>query len=371
MIDETFLKISKIIEREKKTSTYKFALIRGTIDIVLDNSPYIVFNKNLVEIPLGLLIEKWLIYYYPFFESEVKIPQIIGEKTKIKFHHLFLPIIKYYKKNNSLSGFYSDLRNRGICSELNLDFYKLIKELKSNITRNPMKYLGSSISKEFYSIYSYQNVSHISNSNIQNSNWLINNCGVFTIPISYYNTFQVIGSYISGMDNILFKWAEFSVNASNKKLKTEKILSEILKSPITEREIESSKKLYKSILKINGEIKCVWTGKKVISYDVDHLIPFSVWKNNDLWNLLPAHPTINNNKSDKIPNVETLIKQRDLIIYYWEIIFAAQPDRFKNELKVSLLGDNKYDNWQKKAFSQLSETCKYLIDIRGFEQWNI
>jgi hypothetical protein len=375
-MNDTFRNISKIIERDKKNSTYKFALLRGTIEIISDNSPFILVQNNLVEIPLGLLIEKWMIYYYPFFEAEIKIPQIkihqiVGENTNIKFQQIFIPIIKHYEKHNGLSGFYNDLRVKGISKIVNVEFYELVKELKNNIVKNPMQYIGNSINKELYSIYKYQNNSTLRNSNSQNSNWLISSCGTFTIPKNYYDAFQILGSFISGTDNILFKWVEFSVNASNKKLSTEKILTEILKNPITDRDVKSSKKLYKSILKKQGDIHCVWTGKKITTYNVDHLIPFSVWKNNDLWNLLPSNDKINNSKKDKIPNTNILNAQKDEIIGYWELIRSAYQERFDNELKVTLLGNLDLDNWQNNAFNQLLNTSKYLIETRGFEQWKM
>ena len=56
MNNEIFCNISKIIERDSKTTTYKFALLRGVIDIIQDNSPYISFSENRLQIPTGLLI---------------------------------------------------------------------------------------------------------------------------------------------------------------------------------------------------------------------------------------------------------------------------------------------------------------------------
>jgi hypothetical protein len=370
-MNEVFINISKIIERDSKFTTYKFALLRGTIDIIQDNSPFIIVKNDEVEIPLGLLIEKWMIYYYPLLDSAVLIPQINGINSKLAFQNKFLPIINYYNKSGGLSEFYNDLRIKGISNEINFEFYELIKELKSNIVTNPMRYIGNSINKSCYSIYKYQKTSLLKNTEIQNLNWLISSCGTFTIPLKYFEAFKILGSFISGSDNILFKWAEFSVNASGKKLKPEKVISEILKSPITERDVLNSKKLYKSILKESGEIVCVWTGKKINNYDVDHVIPFSIWKNNDLWNLLPAQSTINNKKRDKIPSIELITNQKDIIIHYWEIIFKAQEQRFLEEIQVTLLGNNCKDNWQNTAFDQLLNTSKYLIETRGYEQWKM
>lgn len=370
-MNETFINISKIIERDSKTTTYKFALLRGTIDIILDNSPYIKINSEEVEIPLGLLIEKWLLYYFPILDSNIYIPQINGANTQIAFQNQFQTVINYYKRFGGLSSFYNDLRTKGISKEINIQFYDLIKILKTNIVKNPMYYIGNSLNKRPNSIYRYLNNSALRNNNIQNVQWLINSCGTFTIPIDYYEAFKVLGSFISGTDNILFKWAEFSVNASSDHLIPEKVIAEVLRNPITERDVDDAKKLYQSILKNTGNIHCVWTGKKIDSYDVDHVIPFSIWKNNDLWNLLPAQSSVNNKKRDKIPSKEILVKQKELIIDYWETIQKAQQIRFLNEMQITLLGNKSIINWQNNAFNQLINTSKYLIETRGYEEWKI
>jgi hypothetical protein len=370
-MNEVFINISKIIERDSKFTTYKFALLRGTIDIIQDNSPFIIVKNDEVEIPLGLLIEKWMIYYYPLLDSAILIPQINGKNSKLAFQNKFLPIINYYNKSGGLSEFYNDLRIKGISNEINFEFYELIKELKSNIVTNPMQYIGKSINESRYSIYKYQKTSLLKNTEIQNLNWLISSCGTFTIPLKYFKAFKILGSFISGSDNVLFKWAEFSVNASGKTLNSAKIISEILKSPITTRDVSKSKELYKSILLKTGEVFCVWTGKKIRNYDIDHVIPFSIWKNNDLWNLLPAQSAINSKKRDKIPSAELITNQKDIIIHYWEIIHRAQEQRFLQEIQVTLLGTNSVKNWQNTAFKQLINTSKYLIETRGYEPWKI
>ena len=371
MNQEVFINISKIIERDSKTTTYKFALLRGVIDIIQDNSPYILIKENQVEIPLGLLIEKWMLYYYPIFESTIFIPQINGENTKIAFQEQLKPVINYYSNRGGISVFYNELRIKNISTEINAEFFALAKKLKDTITDKPMRYTGGSISETHYSIFQYQANGSFKNQTNQNTQWLINGCGSFTIPKEYFDAFKILGSFLAGTDSILFKWAEFSVNASGKKISTEKIINEILKNPITERDIVSSKKLYKDILKNNGEVICVWTEKKITNYDIDHVIPFSIFKNNDLWNLLPAQPTINNKKRDKIPSSTIITKRKDIIIHYWELIHQKQQEKFLNEIQISLLGKHSKSNWQKSAFNQLINTSKYLIETRGYEEWKI
>ncbi len=370
MNNEVFYNISKIIERDSKTTTYKFALLRGVIDIIQDNSPYISFTENRVHFPTGLLIEKWILYYYPILESQTAIPQINGE-TNLAFESYFVKIISSYTDNNGFSAFYNDLKNKGIPINLQSDFFELAKKLRDTITKMPMKYIGRSISNDYYSIFNFENgVLRKGNSEID-IEFLIQNFGTFSIPKEYYEAFKILGSFISGQDSILFKWAEFSVNASKQNLSISKVVNEVLKSPITEREIAESKRIYKDILKREGQVYCVWTGKKIASYDIDHLIPFSIWKNNDLWNLLPSDSKTNNQKRDKIPSPELIEKQKSLILDYWEILNESQSQRFKKEIQVALLGNNVFNSWKETGIKQLQNSCDYLISKRGFEEWKI
>jgi len=368
MKNEVFSNISKIIERDSKSTTYKYALLRGVIDIIQENSPFISFSKDRVTFPTGLLIEKWILYYYPLLESQTLIPQINGE-TNIAFTSQLRRIITAYAPVGGFSVFYNDLKNKGIPKILQPDFIALARKLRDTITKMPMKYIGRSISNEYYSIFQFETCKTKSATEID-IEYLISQSGTFSIPLAYYEAFQLLGSFINGQDSILFKWAEFSVNASGRNLSIEKVVNEVLKSPITQRDIAESKKIYKSILKEEGKVYCVWTGSKINTYDIDHVIPFSVWKNNDLWNLLPSQAKINNNKRDKIPSPDLIEKQKDLILTYWDLINTKLAHRFQKEVQVALLGNNPFTNWQALAVKQLQSSCDYLITSRGYEEWN-
>jgi hypothetical protein len=370
MNNEIFYNISKIIERDSKTTTYKFALLRGVIDIIQDNSPYISFNDNRVCFPIGLMIEKWLLYYYPILESQTVIPQING-KNNLAFSLSFDNIISAYKGNGGFSAFYNDLRNKGIPKYLQDDFFVLAKKLRDTITLMPMKYIGWSVNNKYYSIFNFENKTPKKTVNEIDFGFLIQNFGTFSIPKEYYDAFKILGSFISGQDSILFKWAEFSVNASGINLPIEFVIGAVLKSPITEREVKKSESIYKEILQKEGEVYCVWTGNKISKYEIDHIIPFSIWKNNDLWNLLPSTPTINNLKRAKIPSPELIEKRKDQIIEYWEIINENQSNRFRKEIQVALLGNNSFETWKETGIKQLQNSCNYLISNRGHNEWKV
>lgn len=368
MDQEVFYNISKIIERDSKTSTYKFALLRGVIDIILDNSPFIQKKELQVHFPMGLMVEKWMLYYYPILESEILIPQINGN-ANLAFSKQFEDVIEFYNLRGGFSSFYNDLKSKGIPIEVQEKFEKLVKKLVETISRMPMYYLGRSLSQEYFSIFKVEQA-RIRKHECNDLGSLIRGQGTFSIPIEYFEAFKFLGSFINGQDSLLFKWAEFSVNASGRQISMSHVLQDVLKGPITERNITESKKIHKNTLQHIGSVYCVWTGKKISSYEIDHLIPFSIWKNNDLWNLLPSDAKINKLKRDKIPSPELIEKQRNLILDYWGIINENQSIRFQKEMQVSLLGNHTFSEWQIIGIAQLQKCCDYLIENRGFEAWN-
>ncbi len=75
------------------------------------------------------------------------------------------------------------------------------------------------------------------------------------------------------------------------------------------------------------QIESVWSGRRAHSFDVDHCLPFTYWPNNDLWNLLPATPTENRSKSDRVPSQTRLSKARNRIIDWWKLAWSEEADR--------------------------------------------
>ncbi|MDZ7807407.1 MAG: hypothetical protein U5K71_09870 [Gracilimonas sp.] len=74
---EVLKNINQIIERDSKDTTYKFALLRATIEVIQQKSPHSVIKSDLVIMPVGLLVLKWLEYYYPIIEA--RLPQKSGD----------------------------------------------------------------------------------------------------------------------------------------------------------------------------------------------------------------------------------------------------------------------------------------------------
>lgn len=367
--------ISTIIERDSKDTTYKFALLKACIEITQRYDHYAMKSEHKVTFPLGLVILKWLEYYYPIFEYTEFVPQKNGDSLirSLAFRKHFNKIIPHYQKGLGFLQLQKDLKEGRFDLSLQSDLIQLIKELRNTITRMPMHYIGGSIGKGG-EIFCYNNDSDFKGigQTLITDRYLIDHSGTFSIPESYYEAFCLLGSFISGTESILYKWAEFTEKVDQQNiLNRAEILTIIDPRYSPKRDANEIKSFYEK-LHLNEPLLSVWSGNRITGdLNVDHILPYCLWKNNDLWNLLPTNFKDNHDKNDKIPAPELLLRQKELMIYYWELTFDYYPIRFQQETQVALLGNVLFDskNWQQTCMESLISKCRFMIEVKGYEAY--
>jgi len=378
---ENFKTINTIIERDNKDTTYKFALLRGVIEISQEYQHLGKESGDHVSLPLGLLIEKWLLYYYPLIESLDFLPQMHGEKAdsaqkRISFRPLFRKVTDYYAGKGGFSVFYNDYVNGSIPSEISPTFSELIAKLKTTITTMPMKHLGRSHGHRDFSIFSYNNdARRIPARTPVDQESVIHYSGTFSFRNDLFLVFQYLGSFISGDDSLVCQWAEFTSKASGGAVAVSSVMETLRTLPETDRAVNEARQVYTKLFQNGHTPECVWSGKPINDIallHVDHMIPFAVWKNNNLWNLLPALESVNAKKRDKIPSPAFIEKRSDAIVTYWDSMYEIYPRRFSREINLALIGSpEKMPGWQDAALERLGEKCDYLIEVRGFDAWSL
>jgi hypothetical protein len=115
-------------------------------------------------------------------------------------------------------------------------------------------------------------------------------------------------------------------------------------------------------------LECVWSGKPLKGkFEVDHVIPFDLWRNNDSWNLLPASKTANISKSNKLPSTDLLRRRKDFILGYWEVLHQLENSKFRKEAETLLVLPE--SNWQNALFGQMSAAIEMTALQRGVNRW--
>ena len=92
----------------------------------------------------------------------------------------------------------------------------------------------------------------------------------------------------------------------------------------------------------NQALYCLWSGRRLRDqFAIDHCLPFAAWPCNDLWNLFPSHPSVNQKKGDRLPSAESLVDARDRILEWWQSAYVDQEaigERFVDEAVAALPG---------------------------------
>ncbi|MDH7510117.1 MAG: HNH endonuclease domain-containing protein [Methanolinea sp.] len=381
---EEYRTLNTIIERDKAVTSFKYALLRGTIEICQQHAHLAEPGNGRIWYPLGLLIEKWILYYYPLFEHAQFIPQLNGERPrnqsakKVLFRKELTEIAEWYRDKGGFSAFYMEYRRGMIPVDLEDTFRKLIQKVRVAIIDGPIQHLGYSQHGVLNSVFDWDHSRLSIPRGPVTPDRLVMHAGKFSIPADLASLFQYFGSFITGEGTLVSKWADFTVTAARAQghsLSREQVLDLLTRTPDTGRQVQEASRFYHQLLADVGQIACVWSDQAITSHrnlHIDHVLPFSLWKNNDFWNLMPTHEKVNMNKKDMIPSPSLLERREDIIRHYWQLYYESYKETFSREIVSTLTGipAKNEEDLMDTAFRNLVEKCSYLIDVRGYPAWN-
>jgi SAM-dependent methyltransferase/SOS-response transcriptional repressor LexA len=336
--------IETLVNRDRKTTTYKLALLRALCDLAQTGYRHVNWHSDgTVSLPRNLISEKWIDYYWPLFDTPdgTAIPQIGGAR-RLGFDRELAALIDHFAGQNQLSGFHGTRESGRLNKTETALFQSALGKIGQAIVSGPVRYAT------------------------QGGFRFDATTGRVHFNAGLWREMCLLGHWVS--DAILFRWAELCVELSNRQFDAATVLRQLIARPETERDVLDVRKLYRE----EDHLSCVWTQVSLDRrrFDVDHVIPFSHWHNNDLWNLLPADPKVNNRKRDKLVTRAVLFERGDDIIRNWRFVRSAMPDRFDFEISRTLLGRNFPEaQWEWPALSALAEAVETLAIQRNLERW--
>ena len=338
--------IEGILNHDKKSATYKFALFRALSELATQ-SPNIAswLTEGKVGLPVKFISEKWLQYYWPLLESEKFIPQLNGEQQsdgkRIAFRTNLNLLIDHYRSMGGYSAFRID-RNK---ATLNVTAQRLLKAVMSDIeqaiVKGPVVYSGGALITGRVFEYNSKNK-------------------LIIMPKDLWIELSHLGYWVT--QAVIMQWAEKTTRLGDS-IDVATVINLLLDKEDLRTTYEA-RKIYSELPKL----ECVWTGTSLKSgFDVDHVIPFDLWHNNDLWNLLPASKAANGSKSNKLPSTEILRRRKDTVVGYWESVRKLNPIRFDKEAETLLPLNGA--NWESQLYAQMCNAIEVTALQRGVGRW--
>lgn len=367
---EALRQINQIIEQDKISSTYKFALLKNTIDISQRYEHLVNIDVSCAHLPLGLVIEGWIFDYLPFVFKGIR-QQNNGRVLNKQIESLYFELFDHMKLDSNITTWqdaYAKIYIQYLSLELDSTqeqlLFRLAKQMATTITKMPMRYSG----KEDYEVYVPEKTSFGSVKLKEKFDraFLIKSFGTYSIKKDHYLVFRYMGQSLYGSSTIGRRWRETTYSLNQEGFATDKIDAMIYKTIFSDRNTSIGRKFFPE------NCECVWSGKKLKNgkYDMDHLLPYSVWFNNDLWNLLPCDPSVNGKKSNKIPSPDLILKRSDTIIQYWEMYESQAKELFESQIQSSLSTELLALQDKTILINELSKKAEYLILERGYSVFN-
>ncbi|MEO8286530.1 MAG: HNH endonuclease domain-containing protein [Chloroflexota bacterium] len=361
--------ISTILKHDSKVTTYKIGLLRAINDVVLAFPDLIVAGGD-VAVPLRVLAECWVTYYWPFCDPNKPILQ--GPRTlhggkltnDMAFRaHLTQVQVEWqsFMRGDSKpsDGFF--LRNGMRVPRRRLTYpSKLVQAYDAAIRAiattlgQPIRYAGPG---EWSVFAKPQRLRDLNDVIAVPGSAPADLCLVIAAPL--WRTFQGLSLWIEALS--IHEWCLFTERVASQgvgnPVQRGHVYTLLTDRPDNRRPLTWERNKVDLLLMEGTEFVCPWTQLRITAhtpYAIDHILPLSLYPINELWNLVPSEPNFNSHiKRDRLPSVERLRKAKPLLIAVYEnyqlSTYLAGPIREDAGIRFSAL---KYTTEIDKGFAR-------------------
>ena len=329
--------LRNVIQEDHKTGTHKFGLLQSVLRAADGSQGFThveTDGSDMVTVPLGLIALNWLRLYQPLLKRN--LPQLPGNRNIDGANHPSWKVLLENDKDDAFefrpgAHFYGDMAQA---------VHDVLNKSASTIHRYPSQKIvdpetGRPVMHATYHKHKGK-VSEI----VMDVDYL-RMFGEIQIPVAIWQTMTRFSTQIESL--IVKGWSEKIANFAGKQNPQVdlSVLMRIMRWHQPSRDTKQACRRVRDLMK-NERVHCVWTGKRLKdgTFDVDHCMPWTAWPCEDLWNLMPTHPSINKNViRHRLPAAETLERSHDLILDWWDRAWSegtGSRERFLIEAKASL-----------------------------------
>lgn len=376
--------ISTILKHDAKVTSYKIALLRAINDVVLSFPDLRNYNKP-VAIPLRVLAEFWVAYYWPFVSPNKSILQGPRQVARgaLRNDMAFRPYATaFYSEWAKLcvgvpkpsDGFFiiNELRvprKRASYPKQLLDAYNQTIKAISKTIEMPIRYAGPK--GEQWTIfnkparYAQLEGQVVPVPGTQSYDLCL------TIHPELWQAFRQMSLWVEAL--CIHEWCLF----------TEKVMQEdggfidrgvvyrlLTDRPDNRRPLTWERNNIDLLILDGKEFICPWTERRInhlIEYDIDHILPVSVYPTNELWNLVPSDPQFNSQvKRDRLPSIDRLHRaEPHLILTYSHYLSSDHLASAIYEDAVIRFSNLRVDNLAQTIASAVIDFVHQTADSRN------
>lgn len=319
--------ISTILKHDRKTNSYKIALLRAINETALSFPALDSFGLD-IAVPLPLLAQYWIAYYWPFVAANAPVwqgqraadPRRPGQlRNDISFRPPLTRLRQLWEETIADNGRPADgfflihelrlARKMVTYTEALHQTYQKTLTAIGRAIEYPIRYAGpnqwSVFPKPVRLDQITQPVTAVPGAK-QTDKCLI-------IPVSLWDTFRTLSLWVEAL--CIHEWSLYTERIDQENgVDRGTVYTLLTDRPDNRRPLSWERNQIDILLMEGASFTCPWTDKRIqngVSYDLDHLLPLAVYPTNELWNLLPSDPDFNRNiKRDRLPSAKRLAQSQ-------------------------------------------------------------
>jgi hypothetical protein len=311
--------ISSILKHDRKQNSYKIALLRALNDIVLA-FPGVRRQGRDVAVPLTALAEFWVAYYWPFVDPEAPILQGVRAlrsdelRSDLSFRAHLTELRRSWQAHHGSSsaadGFHliNEMRVERRRKTYSPTFLKLYRGTLVRIAqaiRQPVQYAGPGQWQVFEQPRRLselpQDIATIPGASARDL--------CIVVRADLWAAFHDVSLWVEAL--CIHEWSLFSERIGDYASERGRIYRLLTENPGNRLPLDWERNEINLLIIEGTEFRCPWTDRRldVNDYQLDHVIPVSVYPFNELWNLVPADMRFNMHvKRDRIPGPQALLE---------------------------------------------------------------
>ncbi len=329
--------LRNVIVNDSKSSTYKLGLLRALCRVAAGASGLVRRRDDgFCDVPLGLVALYWAKSYWQPMSQGLEQQAYSGQDSQFQE--------ELDRATNTLSNY--DLRvGKKFDGDSAQALHKLLRSIRATIRTGPSKHTTYAGTKD--PIFRYKSDAFSGGlvpselGEIELNPEYLRRFGALRIPTDIYESLERNWVWIE--PTVVDEWANLMQRYESGDRRDEAYRNALKWRAGDRRDTQQVSNIVTRLLEQETDLSGVWTGEAIADSDkieIDHCIPYSLWGNNSLWNLLPSTKAANRKKRHRIPSRELLSGSRERIESWWERAFVDSPNRrrFSIEATASLPG---------------------------------
>ena len=290
----------------------------------------VAFEKQPIAVPLRMLGEFWLAYYWPFTDKDSPViqGQTANRNGVTRNDISFRPALEQLRKHWEtviqtgaiasdgfflLSEFRTPRRRASYPVALQNAHKQAITAIVSAI-QQPIRYAGVGE----YTVFDKPKRLSDMNASVSPLPGALPNDVCVLVSSSLWAAFRSLSLWIEALS--IHEWCLFSERIAEERgsvINRGDIYYLLTARPDNRRPLTWERNRVELLMMEGVTFVCPWTKKSLDTtedFDLDHLLPLSIYPVNELWNLLPADKQFNQHvKRDRLPNPKRLAVAQPLI----------------------------------------------------------